>query len=198
MRTNIVIAVFGGSRSARTCPLYQWDYGQVLRFAGINLPETYKVHFSNAPTTGNAKTQIGDATGVTIPDEYLTTGLPVYAWVYLNTGENDGETVYMVHIPVIQRPQPTEDAPTPVQQGLIEQAIATLNDAVEQTAQSASDAQASANDAASSAERAEQAANNAGYIDVEIDENGHLIYRKTDAVDVDFSLANGHLIMEVV
>ena len=191
MRNNISTAVFGGSRSTRTSPLHQWDYGQVLKFTGISLPGAYTVHFSNAPTQGNAKTQIGNAEGVIIPDEYLITGLPVYAWVFLHTGEDDGETVYMVHIPVIQRPRPTEEPPTPVQQGLIEQAIAALNQGV-------NDAQSSANQAAISAERAEQAANNAGYIDAEIDENGHLIYRKTDAVDVDFSLANGHLIMEAI
>ena len=49
------------------------------------------------------------------------------------------------------------------------------------------------------ADAAQQAANTAGYIDMEIDENGHLIYTKTSAVDVDFELdENGHLIMEVV
>ena len=54
-------------------------------------------------------------------------------------------------------------------------------------------------DAEQSAERAEQAAQTAGYLDVEIDEHGHLIYIKTDAVDVDFDLNDqGHLIMEAV
>lgn len=54
-----------------------------------------------------------------------------------------------------------------------------------------------ADDAYNSAERAEQAANTAGYLDVEI-VNGDLIYTRTDAVDVDFKLVNGDLVMEVV
>ena len=63
---------------------------------------------------------------------------------------------------------------------------------------SASSASSSAAAAYADAERAEQAANTAGYLDVEIDENGHLIYTRTDAVDVDFELENGHLLMEVI
>ena len=63
---------------------------------------------------------------------------------------------------------------------------------------SASSASSSAAAAYADAERAEQAATTAGYLDVEIDENGHLIYTRTDAVDVDFELENGHLLMEVI
>ena len=52
-------------------------------------------------------------------------------------------------------------------------------------------------DAYTSAERAEQAANNAGYMDIEMVE-GRLIYTRTDAVDVTFELDDGHLLMEVI
>lgn len=131
MATNIVTAAFGGSKVVRTRALYQWDYGQVLQFKGLALPSTYTVHFSNVGVGGTAKTMVGNADGVDIPDEYLTTGQTVYAWVYLHAGEDDGETVYAVIIPVTQRPQPTEDEPTPVQQGVIDQAIAALNAGVE-------------------------------------------------------------------
>lgn len=58
-------------------------------------------------------------------------------------------------------------------------------------------ASASAASAYRDANRAEQAANTAGFMEVEI-VNGHLIYTKTDAVDVDFYLDDGHLIMEAV
>lgn len=57
--------------------------------------------------------------------------------------------------------------------------------------------QALADAAEQSAERAEQAANTAGYIDVEI-VDGDLIYKRTDAVDVDFDLIDGDLVMEVI
>lgn len=61
----------------------------------------------------------------------------------------------------------------------------------------ADDAQGYAQASAQSADRAEQAANNAGYLDVEI-VDGRLIYTRTDAVDVDFTLNNGRLIMEAI
>lgn len=138
MTTNIVTAAFGGSRIVRTRALYQWDYGQVLQFSGLDLPDAYTVHFSNAGVGGTAQTQVGNADGVDIPDEYLTTGQTVYAWVYLHAGANDGETVYAIIIPVNKRPQPTEDEPTPVQQGVIDQAIAALNAGV-QAAQDAAE-----------------------------------------------------------
>ena len=62
---------------------------------------------------------------------------------------------------------------------------------------SASSASSSAAAAYADAERAEQAANTAGYMDVEVID-GRLIYTRTDAVDVDFELENGHLLMEVI
>lgn len=44
---------------------------------------------------------------------------------------------------------------------------------------------------------AEQGAATAGYMLFEIDENGHLIYTRTDQVDAVFVLDNGHLYLEV-
>ena len=61
----------------------------------------------------------------------------------------------------------------------------------------ATSASASAASAHADAERAEQAASTAGYLDVEI-VDGRLIYTRTDAVDVDFALNNGRLIMEAI
>lgn len=261
MNNHVIRAEFGQLKSARTRALYQWDYGIQLEFDGLNLPDVYAVHFANQLLAGEAKTWLGGPDGVLIPNEFLTSGNTIYAWIFLHEGIDDGESVYTITIPVNRRPKPTEEEPTPVQQGLIDQAIAALNAAVEQTGEdmrnaagsalAAQDAQAaaeaaqsaaeaaerlaagsageaaasaqaaavsaseaegyadtaaglaseaanSASDAERSAERAEQAATSAGYLDVEIDANGHLIYTRTDAVDVDFELVNGHLIMEVV
>lgn len=145
---NIVKASFVFGKTATTRSLRQWDYGQVLQFEGLDLPSAYTVHFANQPISGDAKTQVGGADGVDIPDEYLITGLPVYAWVFLHTGADDGETVYSVTIPVIKRPKPTEDEPTPVQQGAIDTAIAALNEGVSAAENAADAASDSASDAA--------------------------------------------------
>ena len=54
MTTNIVTAAFGAFKVTRTRQLYQYDYGQILRFKGIDLPASYTVHFSNQQIGGNA------------------------------------------------------------------------------------------------------------------------------------------------
>lgn len=152
--TNIVKVAFGATREARTRPLYQYDYGQVLRFEGVELPQAYEVHFANHDSLGEAKPQIGDASGVTIPDEYLLNTGFVYAFLFLHTGADDGETVYKAVIPVKPKPRPTNTPITPVEQSEITQAIAALNIAVEQTARDAASAEESANDADASARNA--------------------------------------------
>ena len=256
---NVISAVFRGAQSTTTRNAYQYDYGQVLK-TNLALPETYEVQFSNNSSGGVAITQIGNADGVTIPDQMFISGAPIYAWIFLHQGADDGETVYFITIPVTKRAKPTSKQPTPVQKDAITQAIAALNSAVEQTGQDVTDAAASASAALASeraaaaseenaaaseraaalsetnagnsataagqsataarqselnasgsassasssaaaayadAERAEQAAATAGYLDVEI-VDGDLIYTRTDAVDVDFELVEGNLVMEAV
>jgi len=165
MTTNIVTAAFGGSKVVRTRALYQWDYGQILQFSGIDLPDAYTVHFSNQGVGGEAKTMVGNADGVTIPDEYLTTGQTVYAWVYLHAGDADGETVYSVIIPVVARPKPVEDEPTPAQQGAVDQAIAALNDGVDRAEAAAEAAEQAVEGVQDTVDAALEAAKESGEFD---------------------------------
>lgn len=163
MNGNVITANFRGGRTTMTTPLWQYDYGQVLRFTGVSLPETYEVHFSNAKRRGDAKTAIGDANGVVIPDEFLATGDNVYAWIFLHATQEDGETEYMATIPVNKRATPSDEAPTPQEQSAITQAIAALNSAVvdvQEAVEAADDARASAASAGASATAA--AASEAG------------------------------------
>lgn len=133
MALNIITAKFYDKPCAWTDEQWQWDYGQILQFEGLELPEAYEVHFSNISIGGESITQIGGENGVTIPDQFFTTGETIYAWVYLHQGEDDGETVYSVTIPVKKRPQPSDTPPTPQEQSAIDQAIAALNVAVEKS-----------------------------------------------------------------
>lgn len=170
--TNIVTATFSEGCTSVTVdkPLYQYDYGQILTFEGLDLPDAYEVHFSNTSNaSGTAKTQIGTADdGVNIPDEYLVTGSYVYAFVYLHTGEDDGETEYTVTIPVRKRPSIIPEPVTPQEQSVITQAIAALQSAVartedlsDQAEESAETASQKANEAHQSATEAEQSASSA-------------------------------------
>lgn len=149
---NTVTAYLGKGKSTTTAERYQWDYGQVLRIEGINLPYSFQTHFSNQPRVGTAKTFIGTDDAVEIPDEYLITGKTIYAWIFLHDSETDGETVYTITIPVIPRPQPVDEEPTPVQQSEINQLINALNNGVERAETAADSAEASATASAASAD----------------------------------------------
>ena len=129
---------------AKTIPLYQYDYGQVLVITGATLPSSYEVHFANE-MHGDAVTSIGGSTGVAIPDSVLTSGDPIYLWLYLHEDSTDGETEFQGVIPVIKRAQISDQEPTPAEQSAITQAIAALNAAVTATgaAQTAAEAAAS-------------------------------------------------------
>lgn len=161
MNYNEVSTLASHSRKITTRMLRQYDYGIRLVLTGVNLPNAYEVHFSNKKHGGNAKAVLGDASGVLIPDEYLLTGEPIFAWVYLHTGQDDGESVYLIEIPVEKRPAPDPTQPTPVQQDIITQAIAVLNNAIEETAASEAAAAESAESAQTSATAAAESASSA-------------------------------------
>lgn len=135
---NTTTAVFSGRRYATAqTSLYQWDYGQLLIISGLDLPSPFECHFAN---DGDAETitMLGNDSAVTIPDQFLTSGKSINAYIYLHTGDDDGETEYKITIPVLTRPQPSDIEPTPEQQTVIDQllhelrsAVASLNAAVE-------------------------------------------------------------------
>lgn len=97
-----VVVTYSKSRQSVTRALHQYDYGQILVFSGEEFPELYEVHFSNV---GDTKTTVvfGNNQGVRIPDKYLKTGDDINAWIYSHVRACDGESVYKVLIPVIQR-----------------------------------------------------------------------------------------------
>lgn len=158
---NETIAQFNRTREKITSAVYQYDKGQVLIIKGLELPALYKVDFCNEGDTVT-KPMIGNETGVEIPDEYLKTGRGIIAYIVLHETETDTETEYKIRIPVIQRPEPTDIEPTPEQQALIDQLVASMNQAVTQTEEDAESASQSANSASQSAMQAGASATSAG------------------------------------
>ena len=128
MENNIITATFtDDSRVARTRYAYQYDYGQLLKVEGIeDLPSAFEVHFSN-DEFGTATTQIGTDSLVSIPDAYLLPGTMIFAWIFLHSGEDDGETVYRIKIPVRARAEVSDTPPTPQEQSVITETISALN-----------------------------------------------------------------------
>lgn len=156
MDNNIIQAAFDGlSNKARTRAAFQYDYGMLLQVDGIDdLPAAFEAHFSNEEK-GESTTQIGSDGVVTIPDAYFLSGKTIYVWIYLHSGSDDGETVYRITIPVMERAAITSEQPDPVEQSAITQAIAALNEAVTKTGEDSAQAEAAAESAADSASDAE-------------------------------------------
>ena len=193
---RIIHAPMNGRRFAVTSPITQYDYGYLLLPEGEELPTTYEVDFSNDEHKGTSLTVYGGSDGAEVPEELIRTGKDVFAFYY-KVGEGYGKTDYTWRIPNHCRPSRDGQTPTPSQQSSIDQLIVRSNEAVETAEEKAEEADTSARSAKEDADRAEQAASTAGYLDVEI-VDGRLIYTRTDAVDVDFALNNGRLIMEAI
>ena len=144
MDNRIITASFThGETSIMVSPVYQYNYGQELHFVGLDLPQSFEVHFSNYQY-GTSTTSIGTNNVVTIPDAYFASDSDgIFAWVFLHDTENDGETRYEVIIPLRARAEITDETPTPEQQSEITQAIAALQVAVSSCEDAVADCEAS-------------------------------------------------------
>lgn len=94
--------------------LWQYDYGQVLRIQGLNLPSMVEIHFSLQETGGVAPMRVGvtkdGVTDVVIPDSMLendgaTSDYNIFAFIYL-TDDTSGQTEYKIKLKVKSRPEP--------------------------------------------------------------------------------------------
>lgn len=116
--------------------LTQWDKGQEISIAFDNMPESFQVHFSlrgsNEAYTADAITSNGEAI-VLIPDELLTSGKDIEAWIYI-TGDDKGETIGKITLYVKPRAEPKGymEALVPSQQKLVENIIRDLQGNLQQ------------------------------------------------------------------
>lgn len=115
--------------------LTQWDKGQSLSISFEDMPEKFQVHFSlrgsnNAYTVD--VTTYENCAVAQIPDELLTSGEDIYAWIYL-TGKNSGETVGKATLYVKPRAEPKGymESLVPSQQRLVENIITELRSNLE-------------------------------------------------------------------
>lgn len=154
MRDNTVNITLLDGQDAAGGPLFQYDYGQRVLFAGAQLPAAFEVHFGNTERLGDSVSVIGSGGAADIPDACLESGRDVWFWIFLHTGEDDGETVFRGRIRVVARTKVTHEEPTPVQQSEISQAIAALNAGAAAAAQAQTEAEGAAAAAGNSADAA--------------------------------------------
>lgn len=131
---KISTATFGkGYHTSEIMPVYQWNYGQVLRVQGLNLPTAVEIHFAvegAAETITRVGTTKDGVTDVTIPDSMLEQPGCFFAYIYL-TDDTSGQTEYVISGEVKGRPKP-EAFDTPDDTELFRDVIKIVDDSAKQ------------------------------------------------------------------
>lgn len=151
--------------------LWQYDYGQILRIQGLDLPTAVEIHFSLQEKGGETITRIGmskdGATDVVIPDSLLENNnsdmdYKIFVFVYL-TDERTGHTEYKIAISVKSRPKP-QPFDKPEDAELFREAIKEVNASAEMAQTAAKEAESWAHGRADYPDRQED---NAAYYALE-------------------------------
>lgn len=117
--------------------LHQWDYGRKLVIISEELPAMVEVHFAcDGMQTAivRACETVGGVAEVTIPNTCLEQIAPLKAWVYA-IGENSGETIATITMPIASRVRPQACATPPEEiSDKYTEAVAAMNKAVDKVA----------------------------------------------------------------
>lgn len=154
MENRIVTAVFGDSNTAKVSDVWQWDYGQVLRIQGLDLPTAVEVDFAVAGASESIArigTTKDGVTDVVIPDSLIETGKNLVAYIYLRDSAS-GNTEYQIDMLVTKRAKP-EAYDTPEDKELFGQAIEAVNTAADRAEKAGQTAQEAAQKAGLDAEQ---------------------------------------------
>lgn len=163
---NNIVSVKLDSRYASTLGVWQYDYGQVLRITGPELPPAVEVQFSLTEKSGETLSRVGTTvdgvTEVKIPDELLThiatSNYRIYAYIYL-TDETSGNTKYEITIPVRVRSRPTSPAEDPeTDPDLFRETVVAVNTSAERAKMAEQNAKESATEAGKYAASASESA----------------------------------------
>lgn len=134
----MIIVDFKDENYKKVTGLWQWDYGQVLRIQGLNLPKAVEIHFSLQESGGEAKKRVGftkdGVTDVVIPESMLENeeslgNYDIFAFIYL-ADDTNGQTEYKICMPVKARPKP-EAFDKPEDEEIFREAITAVRESAE-------------------------------------------------------------------
>lgn len=157
MENRIITAVFKESKNTKVSDVWQWDYGQILRIQGLNLPTAVEVDFAVAGASESIArigTTKDGVTDVVIPDSLIETGNNLVAYIYLRDSES-GNTEYQIDMLVTKRAKP-EAYDTPEDKEMFGQAIEAVNAAADRAEKAGQTAQEAATKAGQDAEQTAQ------------------------------------------
>ena len=136
--------------------IWQYDYGQILRIIGADLPKAVEVQFSLKDKGGDTLTRIGatvdGTTEVKVPDgllknENCTQNYLIYAWIYV-TDDTSGNTEYQIILHVKSRPKPEEPTEEPIPEpNIFHETVEAVNAEADRAEQAEQKAKASAEEA---------------------------------------------------
>ena len=139
----MLIVDFKDENYKKVTGLWQWDYGQVLRIQGLNLPKAVEIHFSLQESGGEAKKRVGftkdGVTDVVIPESMLENeeslgNYDIFAFIYL-ADDTNGQTEYKICMPVKARPKP-EAFDKPEDEEIFREAITAVRESAERAEKS--------------------------------------------------------------
>lgn len=157
MENKIVTAIFKDSTHTKVSDVWQYDYGQILRIQGLDLPTAVEVDFAVAGASESIArigTTKDGVTDVVIPDSLIETGNNLVAYIYLRDAES-GNTEYQIDMFVTKRAKP-EAYNTPEDKELFGQAIEAVNTAADRAEKAGQAAQEAAQKAGLDAEQTAQ------------------------------------------
>lgn len=154
MENKIVTAIFKDSTHTKVSDVWQYDYGQILRIQGLDLPTAVEVDFAVAGASESIArigTTKDGVTDVVIPDSLIETGKNLVAYIYLRDSAS-GNTEYQIDMLVTKRAKP-EAYDTPEDKELFGQAIEAVNAAADRAEKAGQTAQEAANKTGQDAEQ---------------------------------------------
>lgn len=157
MENKIVTAIFKDSTHTKVSDVWQYDYGQILRIQGLNLPTAVEVDFAVAGSSESIArigTTKDGVTDVVIPDSLIETGKNLVAYIYLRDSVS-GNTEYQIDMLVTKRAKP-EAYDRPEDKELFGQAIEAVNTAADRAEKAGKTAQEAATKTGQDAEQTAQ------------------------------------------
>lgn len=157
MENKIVTAIFKDSTHTKVSDVWQYDYGQILRIQGLDLPTAVEVDFAVAGASESIArigTTKDGVTDVVIPDSLIETGKNLVAYIYLRDSAS-GNTEYQIDMLATKRAKP-EAYDRPEDKELFGQAIEAVNTAADRAEKAGKTAQEAATKTGQDAEQTAQ------------------------------------------
>lgn len=103
----MIHAVLGEYNVIRVFGLWQYDYGQLVELAGVEIPDGTNIHFAQGGKTIEGTIRSNQ---VAIPDYFLQFPEDINAYVYVENGTT-GETILQLILDMRKRDRPPDYAP---------------------------------------------------------------------------------------